>query len=98
MPCDGHRLSYSQVQRGARELGPTFVGSSLSRILRFAPEFVTMCLEGKLRARCSRSRIHRLPYLLSHSKCSRMNPNKALWEKGDFTLIAATMRDSGEAT
>jgi len=26
-----------------------------------------------------------------------MNANKALWEKGDFTRIAATMRDSGEA-
>ena len=26
-----------------------------------------------------------------------MNPNKALWEKGDFTQIAASMRDSGEA-
>ena len=25
------------------------------------------------------------------------NPNKALWEKGDFTRIAATMRESGEA-
>jgi len=25
------------------------------------------------------------------------NPNKALWEKGDFTEIAATMRESGEA-
>src|SRR5437764_13215389 len=24
------------------------------------------------------------------------NPNKALWEKGDFTRIAATMRKSGE--
>ena len=24
------------------------------------------------------------------------NPNKALWEKGDFTQIAATMRESGE--
>ena len=24
-----------------------------------------------------------------------MNPNKALWEKGDFTKIAATMRESG---
>lgn len=24
-----------------------------------------------------------------------MNPNKALWEKGDFTQIAATMRESG---
>lgn len=24
-----------------------------------------------------------------------MNPNKALWEKGDFTLIADTMRESG---
>jgi ubiquinone/menaquinone biosynthesis C-methylase UbiE len=26
-----------------------------------------------------------------------INPNKALWEKGDFTRIAETMRDSGEA-
>ena len=26
-----------------------------------------------------------------------MNPNKALWEKGDFTEIAALMRHSGEA-
>lgn len=26
-----------------------------------------------------------------------MNPNKALWEKGDFTCIADTMRESGEA-
>jgi len=25
------------------------------------------------------------------------NPNKALWEKGDFTRIAASMRQSGEA-
>jgi ubiquinone/menaquinone biosynthesis C-methylase UbiE len=26
-----------------------------------------------------------------------MNPNKALWEKGDFTRLAETMRESGEA-
>ncbi|HET7539197.1 MAG TPA: class I SAM-dependent methyltransferase [Polyangiaceae bacterium] len=26
-----------------------------------------------------------------------MNPNQALWEKGDFTQIAATMRQSGDA-
>src|SRR5258705_10174449 len=26
-----------------------------------------------------------------------MNPNKALWEKGDFTGIAESMRKSGEA-
>jgi hypothetical protein len=25
-----------------------------------------------------------------------MNQNKALWEKGDFTRIAETMRESGE--
>jgi SAM-dependent methyltransferase len=25
-----------------------------------------------------------------------MNPNKALWEKGDFTRIASTMRESGD--
>src|SRR5713226_1058388 len=28
---------------------------------------------------------------------SVVNPNKALWEKGDFTQIAAFMRESGEA-
>ncbi len=27
---------------------------------------------------------------------TEMNPNKALWEKGDFTKIAASMRSSGE--
>src|SRR5262249_34596561 len=26
-----------------------------------------------------------------------MNPNQALWEKGDFTRIAASMRESGDA-
>ena len=26
-----------------------------------------------------------------------MNPNQALWEKGNFTRIADAMRDSGEA-
>jgi cyclopropane fatty-acyl-phospholipid synthase-like methyltransferase len=26
-----------------------------------------------------------------------MNPNKILWEKGDFTKLAQTMRESGEA-
>src|SRR5213593_3927334 len=26
-----------------------------------------------------------------------VNPNKALWEKGDFTRIAKSMRESGEA-
>jgi SAM-dependent methyltransferase len=30
------------------------------------------------------------------SKGAVVNPNKALWEKGDFTRIAASMRDSGE--
>jgi ubiquinone/menaquinone biosynthesis C-methylase UbiE len=30
-------------------------------------------------------------------KIETMNPNKALWEKGDFTRIAETMRESGRA-
>ena len=30
-------------------------------------------------------------------KMTTSNPNKALWEKGDFTAIAAFMRESGEA-
>lgn len=33
----------------------------------------------------------------SFSAISYMNPNKALWEKGDFTRIAQSMRASGEA-
>jgi ubiquinone/menaquinone biosynthesis C-methylase UbiE len=33
--------------------------------------------------------------LLGWSKENKMNPNKALWEKGDFTRIAKTMRESG---
>ena len=33
----------------------------------------------------------------SKLKETTMNPNKALWEKGDFTEIAAFMRESGEA-
>jgi SAM-dependent methyltransferase len=31
------------------------------------------------------------------SRRKTMNPNKALWEKGDFTRIAESMRESGEA-
>src|SRR3954462_14682777 len=33
----------------------------------------------------------------SSTMTAAVNPNKALWEKGDFTRIAASMRDSGEA-
>ena len=33
----------------------------------------------------------------SPSPAAPVNPNKALWEKGDFTRIAATMRESGES-
>jgi ubiquinone/menaquinone biosynthesis C-methylase UbiE len=47
---------------------------------------------------------HRSGYRILRSRYRRyirqgesMNPNKALWEKGDFTRIAETMRDSGEA-
>src|SRR5215468_716315 len=34
---------------------------------------------------------------LNEGKRLPMNPNKALWEKGDFTRIAESMRESGEA-
>src|SRR4029450_12251425 len=33
---------------------------------------------------------------ITHIMNAPMNPNKALWEKGDFTRIADTMRESGE--
>jgi ubiquinone/menaquinone biosynthesis C-methylase UbiE len=34
---------------------------------------------------------------MQQDKGALMNPNKALWQKGDFTKIAAFMRQSGEA-
>ncbi|MGC3944033.1 MAG: methyltransferase domain-containing protein [Chryseolinea sp.] len=34
---------------------------------------------------------------MSTQTMTPVNPNKALWEKGDFTQLAATMRESGEA-
>jgi len=34
---------------------------------------------------------------LSSTPPAVVNPNKVLWEKGDFTQLAATMRESGEA-
>jgi len=36
-----------------------------------------------------------MPYITTMNVT--LNPNKALWEKGDFTRIADTMRNSGEA-
>src|SRR3974377_1042622 len=36
------------------------------------------------------------PYL-RYTPQTTSNPNKALWEKGDFTRIAESMRESGEA-
>jgi ubiquinone/menaquinone biosynthesis C-methylase UbiE len=41
--------------------------------------------------------MHSLARAQQTDKESSMNPNKALWEKGDFTRIAETMRESGEA-
>src|SRR5262245_33285533 len=35
--------------------------------------------------------------MTNHASPLIANPNKALWEKGDFTEIAAFMRHSGEA-
>jgi len=35
--------------------------------------------------------------VLHRGGVTAMNPNKALWEKGDFTRIAQSMRESGEA-
>jgi SAM-dependent methyltransferase len=35
--------------------------------------------------------------LRRHARGRAMNPNRALWEKGDFTRIAESMREGGEA-
>jgi ubiquinone/menaquinone biosynthesis C-methylase UbiE len=47
---------------------------------------------GKLKTKSIKSSIMNLT-LVNHSI---MNPNKVLWEKGDFTRLAETMRESGE--
>src|SRR5207342_391387 len=39
----------------------------------------------------------RLTMSTTNQPAPAINANKALWEKGDFTRIAATMRESGEA-
>src|SRR5438874_6839242 len=48
-----------------------------------------------------RSSVHLIAPTPANDKLNIMNapanPNKALWEKGDFTRIADTMRESGEA-
>jgi SAM-dependent methyltransferase len=41
--------------------------------------------------------VRKLKPYLRYTPQPAINPNKALWEKGDFTRIAETMRDSGEA-
>jgi len=48
---------------------------------------------------CCRSCVAKseMSVLVPWYKGAIMNPNKALWEKGDFTEIAAFMRQSGEA-
>ena len=38
-----------------------------------------------------------LPAPTDQAGSRSMNPNKALWEKGDFTQIAESMRESGQA-
>src|SRR5471030_850205 len=52
-------------------------------------------------ARAPMDRTHRPWHSVARDQSVRrstsMNPNKALWEKGDFTRIAAAMRESGEA-
>jgi SAM-dependent methyltransferase len=46
-------------------------------------------------ARCSTSPAAEPPG--EREGTTSMNPNKALWERGDFTRIAASMRESGDA-
>src|ERR1700744_555226 len=44
-----------------------------------------------------RSGMSNIAIRLTTIKMKIMNPNKALWEKGDFTKIADTMGESGAA-
>jgi SAM-dependent methyltransferase len=52
-------------------------------------------LIGKLRTE-GKTALAWLP-VVHHHRRTIVNPNQALWEKGDFTRIAATIRESGEA-
>src|SRR5262245_66442175 len=45
----------------------------------------------------TRSRAGMILFALSRRRGDAMNPNKDLWEKGDFTEIASFMRESGAA-
>src|SRR6476619_7006494 len=45
----------------------------------------------------SEFKVRNLEEVMTTAVGTTTNPNKALWEKGDFTRIAATMRQSGEA-
>jgi ubiquinone/menaquinone biosynthesis C-methylase UbiE len=42
-------------------------------------------------------KLNLLDFYFLYLKTKYMNPNKALWEKGDFTQLAETMRESGAA-
>jgi ubiquinone/menaquinone biosynthesis C-methylase UbiE len=42
-------------------------------------------------------KINKMETISGTKAVDTVNPNKALWEKGDFTKIADTMRESGEA-
>jgi cyclopropane fatty-acyl-phospholipid synthase-like methyltransferase len=55
-----------------------------------------ICLESREPRRSARLALHIANDKLRFMNAS-VNSNKALWEKGDFTRIAATMRESGEA-
>jgi len=50
------------------------------------------------RTSCGAASFYKLAFVtLVTQKGAIVNPNKALWKKGDFTEIAALMRQSGEA-
>jgi SAM-dependent methyltransferase len=104
---DSRRTRASSRLRGRVELRKDL--PSLLRMLagcaaKAAPRPATEALRRNERGRCnaavaSRRLMHGLPILAESTPIGGgpMNPNKALWEKGDFTAIAALMRESGEA-
>jgi ubiquinone/menaquinone biosynthesis C-methylase UbiE len=84
------------IRKASRRIGPKYeVGS-----MRSDRTFIRGCFRLQALGHQTSGLTSILPIppgtdIFSSTKAAHMNPNKALWEKGDFTRIAATMRDSG---
>ena len=75
---------------------PVRVGTSTSNPDALKP-LSTAAEDRSKKNKISKERTESLSKMTISLMSAPMNPNKALWEKGDFTRIAESMRESGEA-